>query len=401
MFGFPLGAESAASNALNLGLKDQRLALEWIHAHIAKFGGDPNKITIFGESAGSVSVGAHMFYRGGRTGGIFRGAIMQSGTPSTMSSTLLSKNTRQFAYDSLAEYLSCPTPSGSGPTSLLRASFECVRRASTEDLQSANWEVLKVPDELKGMDPAPIAFGPAIDPDDPFYFDEPAKIARTHRFANVPLIIGGTLDEGTDFVPSLDSNATLLKYFSQTRPGLTFGVESSSAKHALEQFIQKYPDDPTEGSPFGTGDELFGRGRQTKRGAAVFGDWLFEAPRREFTREAAKAGLPVWSYQFSQPGFWPPEYGVGHFADIQMVFRWFDDETSKEMVELSDIILSYWLNFVYYLDPNPKDRKLPLWSQYGSEAKSLQLKIDNFTMISDDFREDRIEWLMHQKQLYI
>ncbi|KAG9092420.1 hypothetical protein FRC06_000110 [Ceratobasidium sp. 370] len=115
---------------------------------------------------------------------------------------------------------------------------------------------------------------------DLFFFDEPAQIARNHRFANIPLIIGGTLDEGTDFVPSLDSNTSLLAYFSQTRPGLTFGIESPSAKHALQQFIERYPDDPAQGSPFGTGKELFGRGKQTKRGAAIFGDWLFEASGR-------------------------------------------------------------------------------------------------------------------------
>jgi hypothetical protein len=71
-----------------------------------------------------------------------------------------------------------------------------------------------------------------------------------------------------------------------------------------------YPDNPASGSPFGTGNETWGKGRETKRGAAIFGDWLFEvsvfvqqmcfglelvqAPRRKFTREAVKAGLPVW-----------------------------------------------------------------------------------------------------------
>ncbi|KAF8608715.1 alpha/beta-hydrolase [Ceratobasidium sp. AG-I] len=401
MFGFPLGAESVASNARNLGLLDQRLALEWVHTHIAQFGGDPTKITIFGESAGSVSVGAQMSFKGGKTGSIFRGAIMQSGTPSTMSTSILSKKTRQAAYDLLAQYLSCPTPSGSGPSSHLRASFECVRRSSTKDIQEANWEAFKIPDELKATDPAPIAFGPTVDADDEFFFDEPAKIARNHQFVNVPLLIGGTLDEGTDFVPSLLNNASLLSFFSQIRPGLTFGIESPSARQTLQEFIDKYPDDPAQGSPYGTGDETFGKGRQTKRGSAVFGDWLFEGPRREFTREAVRAGLPVWSYQYAQPGFWAPEFGVGHFADVQMIFRWFDKKTPREMVELSNTILSYWLNFAYYLNPSPQGAGVPEWLQYGSDARSLQLKAGNFTLIKDDFRKETIEWLMREKSLYV
>ncbi|QRV79384.1 carbohydrate esterase family 10 protein [Ceratobasidium sp. AG-Ba] len=316
-----------------------------------------------------------------------------------MSTTILSRKTRQKAYDMLARYLSCPT----SPLreNVKTQSFECVRRSSSKNLQAANWEVHKVPDALKGMDPAPIAFGPGVHPDDPFFFHEPAQIARGHQFANIPLVIGGTLDEGTDFVPSIDSPSSLLTYFSQTRPGLTFAIETPAAKHALEEFISLYSDDPSQGSPFGTGNETFGRGTQTKRGAAIFGDWLFEAPRREFTREAAKAGLPVWSYQFSQPGYWPPEYGVGHFADVQMIFRWFDENTPKEMAELSNTILDYWFNFVYHLDPNPKDGNLPLWLQYGSQSRSLQLKARNLTMITDDFRQDQIEWLMSQKHLYI
>ncbi|CAE6459214.1 unnamed protein product [Rhizoctonia solani] len=398
MFGFPVGAEPSASGAHNLGLLDQRLALEWIHANIAHFGGDPEKITIFGESAGSVSVGAQMSYRGGNTGGIFRAAIMQSGTPSTMATSILSPRTRQETYDSIARSLGCPT--GGVTDDELRESFDCVRRADTMDLQRAEWKVLEIPDRLKATDPAPIAFAPSIHPDDPFFFDGPDRMAENHAFANVPLIIGGTLDEGTDFVPSLRDSRALKSYFFTTRPGLTFGVETDAARAAFDKFLSMYPDDPAAGSPFGTGNETWGKGRATKRGAAIFGDWLFEAPRRKFTREAVKAGLPVWSYQYSQPGYWPSEFGVGHFADVQMIFRWFDEHTEPEMVGLSDLVLSFWLNFVYYLDPSPKGSRLPEWPQYGS-GQSLQLKIRNFTLIDDDFRAESIEWLMKEKELYI
>jgi hypothetical protein len=55
------------------------------------------------------------------------------------------------------------------------------------------------------------------------------------------------------------------------------------------------------------------------------------------------------SYQYAQPGFWPPQFGVGHFADVQMIFRWFDSDTPREMIELSNTILSYWFVFVFTL----------------------------------------------------
>ncbi|CCO33044.1 Lipase 1 [Rhizoctonia solani AG-1 IB] len=85
IYGFPPGQEAVDAGALNLGIKDQRLALEWIQKNIGYFGGDPTKVTLFGNSAGAVSTTYQALYKGGNIGGVFRAMILESGSPSTTS----------------------------------------------------------------------------------------------------------------------------------------------------------------------------------------------------------------------------------------------------------------------------------------------------------------------------
>jgi carboxylesterase type B len=96
------GKEAAQNNAINLGLYDQRTALEWIRANIEAFGGDKDKVTLWGQSAGSMDVHYHFLDVNTK---LFRAAIMESGNVHSVPA--LQTKDHQPSYDALVELTGC------------------------------------------------------------------------------------------------------------------------------------------------------------------------------------------------------------------------------------------------------------------------------------------------------
>lgn len=201
-WGFLNSAEIREAGATNLGLRDQRLALHWIQENIASFGGDPKKVTIWGESAGGMSVGNQLIAYGGRDDGLFRAGIMESG--GSIAASPGNTTAYQSQYDDIVSKAGCATASDT---------LQCLREVPFESLNA-------IFNTTTG-DPA-YSFGPTVDGD--FLREWGSVQLDKGEFVKVPIISGTNTDEGASFGPTgINTTQQFYNYLTGMRyPLLTY-----------------------------------------------------------------------------------------------------------------------------------------------------------------------------------
>ena len=345
----------------NFGLQDQQLALQWVQDNIAEFNGDPDNVTLFGESAGGHSVMSQL--ASPEAAGLFHKAIVQSGSYNGDQLSLQAITMGPITIPGGEQLFGLPTiGSTTCDTAADSELLDCLRGLSAEELlQAQPANILPV----TGTPTLPVSINQAL---------------ASGEFNQVPVMMGSNLNEGTLFtLLALADNPTALT----TVPGYFAAVAQllgEDPRLDAQQIAQDYL------------VKFIGNDAPTLDAYNAIGtDWRFNCPNsRQWNM--LQDQVPTWGYWFADqnapaiPGLPAPFHmGATHTAEIQYVLS--SEETlvergaTEQQLELAQQMAEYWTNFARYAEdpaigPNGTDGAAEAveWPQLTSSGQVLRLE---------------------------
>lgn len=338
----------------NLGIRDQIAALKWVKENISSFGGDPDQVTIFGESAGGTSVETLLACK--EADGLFKGAIAQSGPAAIIwqPSTALNLTQKYFSF------------LGISPDSL-----QLLKTLSVDTLKNAEEKLMKY---MIAETPNKV-FSPTID----------GHLLKADIFTclnplqspDVALMIGTNKDESTMFA------SKRLKMAPSTAAGLDKELFPVFRPEDKNKVIAAYPDYPKKRAVLN-----------------LLTDAVFRIPAIRLAENQSQHA-DVYMYRFEWSSFLLNVAGLRSFHGLEIPFVFGNKEgrsgrllkllaTNRMIKSLSGQMQTAWINFARYGNPNGKDAEN--WKRFDTNERATMIFDRKCTLIADPDQVQRKAW---------
>ncbi|KAF7291793.1 Carboxylic ester hydrolase [Mycena chlorophos] len=288
-FGFLGGSALKENGVLNAGLLDQKAGLEWLQRYITKFGGDPRKVTIWGESAGAGATMFHLIANGGTNGNLFRAAMGDS--PSLSFLPEYNSTYIEGIYSQFVDFTNCTGLADS-------ATLACLRALPADSIALAGNEV------YLNRTASIFAFGPYTD--GVFIQQRPVEAFKSGAFARVPVLFGSNTDEGANWsASSADPAANTSNPLATQTTVYNFlaGQFATLTRESFNTAVAKY-------YPLEAYNNSF-----SLQGQQMYGELRYICSALLITGAATNFGLPGYQYHWDNPTI-----GSDHGADLNAFF---------------------------------------------------------------------------------